>query len=223
MAFSLTSLRHRRKDEVRDPLDPEGYAERVRKSTFPGETFRVLKEKEIRQFGEYRTRRLVLETWECLSEGIIMKVLRLRLKEVKEFGMEYRKFKGKYLVCDLCISAHVTDEKGVTHEVSLCEQFILDTGSPVTIIRQKEFERVCPVPIDDLRLEEVPVGTKRGTKAYKEKLLRIPNLSFPELGLKLEEAFLSKEDRPFSLLGTDFLENFHLVFDPKSKVAELRL
>jgi hypothetical protein len=28
---------------------------------FPGETFRVLKEKEEKQFGEYRTRRLVLE------------------------------------------------------------------------------------------------------------------------------------------------------------------
>ena len=27
---------------------------------FPGETFRVLKEKEVKQFGEYRTRRLVL-------------------------------------------------------------------------------------------------------------------------------------------------------------------
>ncbi len=29
----------------------------------PGETFRVLKEKEIRAYGEYRTRRLVLEAW----------------------------------------------------------------------------------------------------------------------------------------------------------------
>jgi hypothetical protein len=28
---------------------------------FPGETFRVLKEKEEKQYGEYRTRRLVLE------------------------------------------------------------------------------------------------------------------------------------------------------------------
>ena len=56
-------------EEVRDPLDPEAYAERVRKSTFPGETFRVLKEKESRQFGEYRTRRLVLEAWEKLREG----------------------------------------------------------------------------------------------------------------------------------------------------------
>jgi len=32
----------------------------------PGETFRVLKEKEIRQFGEYRTKRLILEAWRKL-------------------------------------------------------------------------------------------------------------------------------------------------------------
>lgn len=31
---------------------------------FPGETFRVLKDKEMRQYGEYRTRRLVLEKWD---------------------------------------------------------------------------------------------------------------------------------------------------------------
>ncbi|ABQ90271.1 Eco57I restriction-modification methylase domain-containing protein [Roseiflexus sp. RS-1] len=54
-------------EEVRDPLDPAGYAARVAASTFPGETFRVLKEKELRQFGEYRTRRLVLEAWEQLE------------------------------------------------------------------------------------------------------------------------------------------------------------
>jgi len=35
---------------------------------FPGETFRVLKEKEIRLYGEYRTRRLVLEAWERLNK-----------------------------------------------------------------------------------------------------------------------------------------------------------
>ncbi len=34
---------------------------------FPGKTFRVLKEKEIKQFGEYRTKRLVLEAWERLQ------------------------------------------------------------------------------------------------------------------------------------------------------------
>ena len=56
-------------EEVADPLDPAGYAQRVAASDFPGETFRVLKEKEIRQYGEYRTRRLVLEAWDRL-EGV---------------------------------------------------------------------------------------------------------------------------------------------------------
>ncbi|WP_448382469.1 Eco57I restriction-modification methylase domain-containing protein [Desulfosoma sp.] len=51
-------------EDVTDPLHPEGYAGRAETSDFPGETFRVLKEKEIRQYGEYRTRRLVLEVWE---------------------------------------------------------------------------------------------------------------------------------------------------------------
>ena len=54
-------------EEVSDPLDPQGYAARAAASTFPGETFRVLKEKELRLYGEYRTRRLVLEAWERLS------------------------------------------------------------------------------------------------------------------------------------------------------------
>lgn len=54
-------------EEVEDPLDEEAYQKRVAQSRFPGETFRVLKEKEIRRYGEYRTRRLVLEAWERLS------------------------------------------------------------------------------------------------------------------------------------------------------------
>ncbi|MFT0753599.1 hypothetical protein NW848_14550, partial [Synechococcus sp. RC10A2] len=56
------------REEVADRLDPAGYATRAAASTFPGETFRVLKEKEIRQYGEYRTRRLVLEAWEKLAQ-----------------------------------------------------------------------------------------------------------------------------------------------------------
>jgi len=59
-------------EEVADPLDPEGYRRRVEASTFPGETFRVLKEKEMARYGEYRTRRLVLEAWErlCAPSGL---------------------------------------------------------------------------------------------------------------------------------------------------------
>ncbi len=56
-------------EEVDNPLDSEGYAQRTSQSTFPGETFRVLKEKEYRQYNEYRTRRLVLEAWKRMSES----------------------------------------------------------------------------------------------------------------------------------------------------------
>jgi len=55
-------------EEVSDPLDPAGYDARRAASDFPGETFRVLKEKEFRQFGEYRTRRLVLEAWDRIQK-----------------------------------------------------------------------------------------------------------------------------------------------------------
>jgi hypothetical protein len=54
-------------EEVEDPLDEKAYRKRMEKSAFPGETFRVLKDKDIRRYGEYRTRRLVLEAWEALK------------------------------------------------------------------------------------------------------------------------------------------------------------
>lgn len=47
------------KEEQRYVLDPT----KVKGADYPSETFRVLKEKEIRLFGEYRTERLVLEAW----------------------------------------------------------------------------------------------------------------------------------------------------------------
>ncbi len=47
---------------ILDPADVYG-------PDFPGETFRVLKEKEIARYGEYRTRRLVLEAWERLARS----------------------------------------------------------------------------------------------------------------------------------------------------------
>ena len=47
-------------DALRYILDPQD----VHGEDFPGETFRVLKDKEVKAFGEYRTRRLVLEVWD---------------------------------------------------------------------------------------------------------------------------------------------------------------
>ena len=42
---------------ILDPADLHG-------PDFPGESFRVLKEKEQKRYGEYRTQRLVLEAWD---------------------------------------------------------------------------------------------------------------------------------------------------------------
>lgn len=52
------------RDELRYILDPKD----VYGPDFPGETFRVLKDKEEREYGEYRKRRLVLEPWDRLEE-----------------------------------------------------------------------------------------------------------------------------------------------------------
>ncbi|MUL36230.1 Eco57I restriction-modification methylase domain-containing protein [Gloeocapsopsis dulcis] len=48
------------RDELRYILDPAD----VYGADFPSKTFRVLKNNEIKQFGEYRTQRLVLEAWD---------------------------------------------------------------------------------------------------------------------------------------------------------------
>ena len=52
------------RDEVRYILDPKD----VYGEDFPSETFRGLKGKEIKRFGEYRTRRLVLEAYDELAK-----------------------------------------------------------------------------------------------------------------------------------------------------------
>lgn len=53
------------RDELRYILDPAD----VMGKDYPSETFRVLKNSETKEFGEYRTQRLVLEAWDKLEQG----------------------------------------------------------------------------------------------------------------------------------------------------------
>jgi hypothetical protein len=53
-AYGLT------RDELRYILDPAD----VRGANYPSETFRGLKNNEMARYGEYRTRRLVLDAWD---------------------------------------------------------------------------------------------------------------------------------------------------------------
>ncbi|TXI98056.1 MAG: N-6 DNA methylase [Aquabacterium sp.] len=55
------------RDELRYILDPTD----VMGDDYPSETFRVLKDREERDFGEYRTRRLILEAWDKLERGAL--------------------------------------------------------------------------------------------------------------------------------------------------------
>ncbi|MBU6356887.1 MAG: restriction endonuclease, partial [Rhodospirillales bacterium] len=52
-------------EELRYVLDPA----KVKGADYPSETFRVLKEKEIRLCGEYRTERLVLDAWKQMERS----------------------------------------------------------------------------------------------------------------------------------------------------------
>ena len=52
---------------VADASEDSPDAPRVK--DFPGETFRVLKDRETRQYGEFRTARMVMEAWDALSKA----------------------------------------------------------------------------------------------------------------------------------------------------------
>jgi N-6 DNA Methylase len=53
------------REELRYILDPSD----IYGAEFPSETFRVLKNKELKEHGEYRTQRLVLAAWDLLESG----------------------------------------------------------------------------------------------------------------------------------------------------------
>jgi hypothetical protein len=53
------------RNQLRYILDPE----EVMGKGYPSETFRVLKKNEVAKYGEYRTRRLVLDAWDRMERG----------------------------------------------------------------------------------------------------------------------------------------------------------
>lgn len=59
-----SDLTDREQENILDPAEDPPDAPRTK--DFPGETFRVLKEREMKEYGEYRTMRLVLDAWDRL-------------------------------------------------------------------------------------------------------------------------------------------------------------
>ena len=69
--YLLTPNSHSLTDrDLSDILAPaEDPPDVPRTRDFPGETFRVLKDREMREYGEYRTGWLVLAAWDALGAG----------------------------------------------------------------------------------------------------------------------------------------------------------
>jgi uncharacterized protein (DUF433 family)/type I restriction-modification system DNA methylase subunit len=103
-------------EELHYILDPQD----VYGSDFPGETFRVLKEKEIKLYGEYRTKRFVLEAWEKLNKEqgetqiSISKEIKSDLIETKTNIPAMKEFslnEGIYSVRDVVQITHLKADK----------------------------------------------------------------------------------------------------------------
>jgi hypothetical protein len=118
--YSLT------RDELRFILNPQD----VYGSDFPGETFRVLKEREIKQYGEYRTGRLVLEAWDRL-------------------GLEPRNGNGRY-----CMSSALTPS-GVAVSLPVVESPLVESdvnelgqdGLTRRTVRERARTQVRSIPL----------------------------------------------------------------------------
>lgn len=70
--------------EVEYILDPKA----VMGADFPSESFRVLQEKEIRTYGEYRTQRLVLEAYDRLRPAWPMESHLQKLQQLRKFHLQ---------------------------------------------------------------------------------------------------------------------------------------
>ncbi|MCS7240752.1 MAG: hypothetical protein NZ651_05870 [Candidatus Bipolaricaulota bacterium] len=77
-------------------------------------------------------------------------------------------------------------------------------------------------------MEELPLEVKEfrdrpDADGAPEQALILPGLEFPTLGVRLPRAYVRLVEQPFGLLGTDFLANFRMEFDPRKKQAVLTL
>jgi uncharacterized protein (DUF433 family) len=92
------------KGELQYILDPQ----EIYGTDFPGETFRVLRDKDTRLYGEFRTKRLVLEAWEKLNNNEQNFVSSTTFSQpMREFSLN----EGIYSVIDVARITHLTAEK----------------------------------------------------------------------------------------------------------------
>lgn len=147
--------------------------------------------------------------------------LKFDFRPVRELGPCYREYSGQYLVQSLAVRTVVSDKQGNEHTIWYSQFFALDTASPVTFLNKEDLERCLPVAFEQLNLNSQEFGGRMGTDDRNEIGWCLGELEFPNIGIRLPRAFISADDRPFGLLGTDFLQHFCMRFDPSKRRAWL--
>lgn len=115
------------------------------------------------------------------------------------------KYSGSYLLVDLCIEFELVKE-------CVYEIFALDTGSPFMWRRRELVEKWAD--LSEFKQSPVQVGDFGGKSFYPPEMR---NVRFPEIEFQLPKAFITSEkyDKPFGLLGMDFLVHWIMRFDPR--------
>ena len=100
---------------------------------------------------------------------------------------------------------------GITSDLD----FILDTGSPETLISDKAIRMIGYTPVDSF--EDVPVHTVSGSAtAYRYVIDNITALGVSRKGIKVISMQMPAGSGAHGLLGLDFFENTRLTIDFKT-------
>lgn len=127
--------------ELRYILDPaDVYGE-----DYPSESFRVLKEKEIAEFGEYRTQRMVLDAWKAQEEPFVVGDNYKREQSWDDSRSTYLRFLVGQMIA-----------QSATHQMPLTELF-----SAFSALR---------TPKEMARRDGMPNGAGKWAREYKDAI-----------------------------------------------------
>ncbi|PTQ87169.1 Eco57I restriction-modification methylase domain-containing protein [Agitococcus lubricus] len=172
----LYSLTH---DELRYILDPAD----VMGEDYPSETFRVLKNKEMKEFGEYRTQWLVLDAWDKLERGELFDVAPVTMPTPRR-RMPYTAYFPDSvpccdaedwlagLVCDLILQAGQMPEQQI-HSILLAS---IETEYSTALEQWRTSERLSRLPLVMKWLHQVfatPVGKMLEIKQHDSALTEL--------------------------------------------------
>ena len=184
--------------ELRYILDPaDVYGE-----DYPSESFRVLKEKEIAEFGEYRTRRMVLDAWKAQEESFAVGDDYKREQSWDDSRSTYLRFLVGQMIA-----------QSATHQMPLTELF-----SAFSALR---------TPKEMARRDGMPNGAGKWAREYKdairgdESLERVLMQMFDAGEISISKSGLVSYVDEGSLHAADHLAD--VVMDARMALAFMRL